>query len=364
MKRPRRKKAPLAPVAVRGNVVREALPLPFVHYPNLYGSFLAFSETENGILCFCACAEAPLRNLLHLLTLRKPIRNANPLRTSPLPIPYVPDRIAQAALSHRQDPLQPATFRPELCHRCNCTAPALRWCHEMYGGPFEQHYGWYIKQTYFRLGIDEKRMIFLNDICPIEYQAMIKEAKHILDTLEGEMERFNALAHSSRRGDIHREEKIYPRNVKTKTMIAFRKQYTSLRAALLGSIDSITRQEFGVDKWVSETVLYQIVCRIVHPACVLRHFRPEWLGGLELDIYVPDRRLAIEYQGEQHFHSIEVWGGDEGLGELKARDARKAKTCKQHGTRLITFDYTESLTEDYVRKVLEETIESLKQNDK
>ena len=113
----------------------------------------------------------------------------------------------------------------------------------------------------------------------------------------------------------------------------------------------------GVDKWVSETLLYQIVSRIVHPDCVLRHFRPEWLGGLELDIYIPDRRFAVEYQGQQHFHPIEVWGGEEALEALQARDAKKAKACKQHGVCLITFDYEESLTEDYIRKVLVESLE-------
>lgn len=364
VKKRRRKKAPLAPVAYRGEIMQEALPLPFVHYPPSCGTFLGFSETENGVLCFCSCAEDPLRNLLRLLALQKPSRNANPPRTSPLR-PYVPDRIAQAALSHRDNPLQDVTFRPGLCHRCNCTAPALRWCHEMYGGPFEQHYGWYIKQTYLRFGIDAMRMVFLDDICPIEYQATIKEVKQVRDALQEERTRLYVLEHSPPRVDIHREEKLYRHNVRmseAKTMIALKKQYTSLRTALLGSIDSITRQEFGMDKWVSETVLYQIVCRIVHPDCVLRHFRPEWLGGLELDIYIPDRRFAIEYQGQQHFHPIEVWGGDEGLEALQARDAKKAKACKQHGVCLITFDYKESLTEDYVRKVLVESLEDRTQN--
>lgn len=340
--------------------MREALPLAFVHYPKLYGTFLAFSDAENGILCFCACAEEPLRNLIRLLGLQEPRRNANSLRTSPLPIPYIPDRIAEAALSHRDNPLQDAAFKPGLCHRCNCTAPALRWCHEMYGGPFEQHYGWYIKQTYLRFGIDAMRMVFLDDICPVKYQATIKEVKQVQDAVQEERTRLYALEHSPARGDIYREGELDRHSVRmseAKTLVALQKQYTSLRTALLASIDTVTQQEFGVDKWVSETLLYQIVSRIVHPDCVLRHFRPEWLGGLELDIYIPDRRFAVEYQGQQHFHPIEVWGGEEALEALQARDAKKAKACKQHGVCLITFDYEESLTEDYIRKVLVESLE-------
>jgi hypothetical protein len=113
---------------------------------------------------------------------------------------------------------------------------------------------------------------------------------------------------------------------------------------------------------VSETLLYQIVSRLVRPERVLRHFRPDWLEGLELDLYLPDRRLAIEYQGQQHFYPIAAWGGIGALKGLRRRDAKKARACQQNGVRLVTFDYTEPLTDDHVHKGLVESLEDRAQN--
>jgi hypothetical protein len=130
---------------------------------------------------------------------------------------------------------------------------------------------------------------------------------------------------------------------------------------LTRKIENIARQEFGVRKvgegWVSETILYQIVGRVFAGDEVIRHHRPGWLGGLELDIYVPTSRLAFEYQGQQHFHPVPAWGGQRALEEVRARDARKAKTCREMGVRLVTVDYTEPLTEDYVRSLIGASIQ-------
>ena len=139
-------------------------------------------------------------------------------------------------------------------------------------------------------------------------------------------------------------------------MIRLRRNSDRLHQDLHNSIESITREEFGFRRvgegWVSETLLHNIVSRLVHPEPVVRHFRPEWMDGLELDIYLPERKMGIEYQGQQHFYPVEAWGGSAGLAGVKMRDKRKAKLCEQNGVHLILFDYTESLTEEYVRKLI------------
>lgn len=33
---------------------------------------------------------------------------------------------------------------------------------------------------------------------------------------------------------------------------------------------------------------------------ILENYRPEWLGGLEFDFYLPNHKVAIEVQGQQH----------------------------------------------------------------
>jgi hypothetical protein len=64
----------------------------------------------------------------------------------------------------------------------------------------------------------------------------------------------------------------------------------------------------------------------------------------EIDIYIPDVKLAIEYDGEMHFHSVECFGGNEKLIRMKQLDAIKNKKIKQHREDVkyfIRFNYKE-----------------------
>lgn len=49
----------------------------------------------------------------------------------------------------------------------------------------------------------------------------------------------------------------------------------------------------------------------------------------------------IEYDGEQHFESIEFFGGEEKLKLQQERDERKNKWCKENNIKLIRISYTE-----------------------
>ncbi|GAI56939.1 unnamed protein product, partial [marine sediment metagenome] len=68
--------------------------------------------------------------------------------------------------------------------------------------------------------------------------------------------------------------------------------------------------------------------------------------------YIPSLKLAFEYQGQQHFQPLQVWGGQKALQDLRVRDAHKVEICNKLGVKLITIDYTEPLVEDYIRKIL------------
>jgi hypothetical protein len=95
---------------------------------------------------------------------------------------------------------------------------------------------------------------------------------------------------------------------------------------------------------VSETELYRIVCHLFPQANILRHHRPSWLGGLELDIWLPEKRLALEYQGLQHFEPVSAWGGGSALRERKARDDRKRKLCQANDVTLVIFTCNDELS--------------------
>lgn len=122
-------------------------------------------------------------------------------------------------------------------------------------------------------------------------------------------------------------------------------------------IENEVREQFGYpkigEKWISETILYKIV-RILFPSLeVIHHYRGKELEGLEIDVWMPELKVGIEYQGVQHFEVIEHWGGIDGLRKRSANDKKKKILCKSLGYNLIEFRYDENLTEDKLRKKLE-----------
>lgn len=49
----------------------------------------------------------------------------------------------------------------------------------------------------------------------------------------------------------------------------------------------------------------------------------------------------IEYDGEQHFKAVEIWGGKKQLIIQQERDRKKENWCKENKIRLIRIPYTE-----------------------
>jgi hypothetical protein len=117
-------------------------------------------------------------------------------------------------------------------------------------------------------------------------------------------------------------------------------------------IENEAREYFGYakigEKWVTETTLFRIVKALFSHVQVLHHYRGSELQGLELDIWLPELSLGIEYQGEQHFEAIEHWGGDEGLKSRLQNDRRKKAICKRLGYDLVEFTYKETITFELV----------------
>jgi len=327
-------------VALGCPVVQEDLPLPFVHYPNLYGTFIGFSRTPTEKPVLCSCSEPAVRNYIRLNSFRD-LRNSNPLHIAPLGSGYFPDSIAGDSLGHDDDPMQCLRFEERICHRCQMRAPSLRYCVPMYGGQFEQAYGWYVRQTKLRSGVAGVK--FLADVCPPEIQELLLR-------LSITIEASNRLAQEGAwKATAPREKQM--------ELERLRKARSSLSRQIGNLFENETRREFGVrgvgEGWVSESILYQIVARQFPERECRRHFRPPWLGGLELDVFVPDENIAFEYQGQQHFYPVECWGGRKALDALRIRDAKKSELCRQRGVSLIAFDFTEPLTEQHVRQRLQ-----------
>lgn len=99
-------------------------------------------------------------------------------------------------------------------------------------------------------------------------------------------------------------------------------------------------------------MLFRVVQQLFAPAEVVHHYRGEELAGLELDIWVPELKLGIEYQGAQHYQPVAHWGGEEGLAKRRANDRRKKRICHELGYALVEFMHTEELSESLVASKL------------
>lgn len=190
-----------------------------------------------------------------------------------------------------------------------------------------------MRQAQYRLGFDPPH--YLESVCPSDLQdlldrqsALSKERREIVE---------NGDLSNSRKREVEKEARSVAREISNYA-------------------ENVVRKEFGHheigERWTSETVLAQIVERVFPDCEIVRHHRPDWLEGLELDIWVPEIGLGIEYQGQQHFHPVEAWGGEEALEEQKKRDERTRSLCADKGVNLLEIDFRDPLTEEFVREKL------------
>jgi hypothetical protein len=121
--------------------------------------------------------------------------------------------------------------------------------------------------------------------------------------------------------------------------------------------ENSVRERHGLPRigegWVSEVALLNLVQDAFPCEPVIHHARPKWLGRQHLDIFLPDRSVAVEYQGEQHFVPVDFFGGWEALDETQKRDQRKSRLCAQNGVRLIYFRSDDPITRETVQKRIE-----------
>lgn len=318
------------------NCSLEKLPYPVVYYPSLYGAFWGFSEDINTKICFCECQREAIENYV-ILRKRMPLKDYIGSKTYPLGTDYFPEIVSNISQSDPENPLSLFGFKKNICFLCNKQLPHRKYCHSMYGTQFEQKYGWYINQEYFRLGIDPYQVLYnnvLSDKCPPEIYYTIRQ--YIQAYLQYEQD---------------------PENNQLEELISFyKKQYTD-------AVENSFRKRLGFknkgEAWTSETILYHIVKSLYPESTVIFHYHPKWLDGLELDIWVQGKNLAFEYQGIQHFEPVEHWGGRHQLEIQQKHDAKKAQICKAKGITLITVNYNEELSLENIKSKIAFGIKAL-----
>lgn len=66
---------------------------------------------------------------------------------------------------------------------------------------------------------------------------------------------------------------------------------------------------------------------------------------LPFDFYIPELNICIEYDGEQHFKTIDHFGGEEGLKVRQHHDQIKTDYCKNNNISLLRIKYDENIEE-------------------
>lgn len=104
--------------------------------------------------------------------------------------------------------------------------------------------------------------------------------------------------------------------------------------------------------WVSETLLFNVFKNRFKDA--IQHYHASWLGRQHLDIYIPSLDTAVEYQGLQHYESVDIFGGESGLKQTKRRDKLKKGKCKKHGVLLLDWKYDRAINDAELVNLLKE----------
>lgn len=124
--------------------------------------------------------------------------------------------------------------------------------------------------------------------------------------------------------------------------------------------ENFIRDLLGIPKigegWVTETKLYYLFKEKFNQFNVIHHGKPKWLGKQHLDIYIPELSIGVEYQGEQHYDSIEYFGGAKALRSNKERDLRKKELCFINGLKLYEV-YPNDDFENIINQLFEKHVD-------
>jgi len=359
-------------VAFKTNTIAmEELPFTTVLYPGHYGAFFAFKKDKREKPCFCSCAYEAIENYIKIRLLSPIPQNAYPDRMFILDSSHFPKSIVEDLMTKNltyENVLSALNFKDKLCHECNRQTPSYKYCVEMYGGAFKQNYGWYINKQSYEWGIDplNKLKQFLPETCPDELSALIEDSgfqkiKKEVESLNKEISDLGKEYYFGEYKNLGQKKKemwdkyflslISKRNDLSKK---FEKHYRKIQNV----IENEVRRKFGHKKvgeaWTSETILYYIVKKLFPQYTVHRHHIPDFLQGLELDIFIEEIKIGIEYQGIQHYKPIKHWGGKEAFENLKERDKKKKEICKLKNVKLVYFNYNEGLSNDVVLEKLKQ----------
>ena len=105
--------------------------------------------------------------------------------------------------------------------------------------------------------------------------------------------------------------------------------------------------ERGISRWLVDKNINNI------PQCRFDDCRDK--QPLPFDFYLPELNVAIEYQGRQHYESVEIFGGEKQLLIQKNNDNIKREYCKNNNIKLLEIPYWDfNNIERYIKNIISE----------
>lgn len=101
--------------------------------------------------------------------------------------------------------------------------------------------------------------------------------------------------------------------------------------------ENIFRTNSGLHRigegWISETLLYRQIEAAFSGTKVQQHASPSFLGKQHYDVFLPEHKIALEYQGDQHQRPVDYFGGEETFAKGVQRDKRKKALSIRNGVK-------------------------------
>ena len=112
----------------------------------------------------------------------------------------------------------------------------------------------------------------------------------------------------------------------------------------------IVALKYGRKVSAPQTMIAKMARKILKSKCIQEAIFPFNLF-YRMDIVVPEHKLCIEYDGEQHFRFIKFFHKTKkNFEKRKKQDKIKSKIMKDHGWKVIRFNYNQD--EDYIERKL------------
>jgi len=91
---------------------------------------------------------------------------------------------------------------------------------------------------------------------------------------------------------------------------------------------------------------------------------PKWLKKQRFDMYFPKYKIAVEYNGKQHYVPVSKFGGKIEFEKILQRDVIKRTKCKDNNCNLfeIKYNYNEDVYDKMINKIKNLIIKSNDEN--